>query len=267
VFRLEPQRTAYDLNFQIAGVPIRVHPFFWLATIVLGSAGLSSGNEEPNAGMVLLIWVFVVLVSIVVHEMGHALVMRFFGETAHVVLYMLGGLAISGPSEGFSLGGGGRRTNYTQIAISLAGPAAGFLLAGFVIALIYALGGSFSVHGEDFPFYRLTVPPDLSDPLIVMIGDALWVNIFWGLVNLLPVFPLDGGQTARAIFEINHPSNGFMQSLQLSIATGIVMALVGLFIMEDTFVALMFGSLAASNYMTLQQLRGGGRGGFGGRPW
>ena len=32
------------------------------------------------------------------------------------------------------------------------------------------------------------------------IWDMLWVNIYWGLVNLLPVYPLDGGQIARELF-------------------------------------------------------------------
>ena len=58
-----PPPTQYDLRFAIAGIPVRVHPLFWLITILFGfSADLIQ----------LLIWVFVVFVSILVHELGHA---------------------------------------------------------------------------------------------------------------------------------------------------------------------------------------------------
>ena len=38
--------------------------------------------------------------------------------------------------------------------------------------------------------------------LFVLVWDLLFVNIFWGLVNLLPVFPLDGGQISRELFQL-----------------------------------------------------------------
>jgi len=101
VFQLEPSRTPYDLNFQFAGVPIRVHPLFWLATAILGASSLQADSAESNAGMKLLVWLVVVFVSILIHELGHAFVMRYFGEVPHVVLYLFGGLAISDPSSKF----------------------------------------------------------------------------------------------------------------------------------------------------------------------
>ncbi len=73
MFSFEPPRTAYDLHFQIAGIPVRVHPLFWLATLILGSNSWSGdGNVDPDAGMKLLIWVGVMFVSILVHELGHS---------------------------------------------------------------------------------------------------------------------------------------------------------------------------------------------------
>ena len=49
----------------------------------------------------------------------------------------------------------------------------------------------------------------------------LYVNIFWGLVNLLPVYPLDGGQIARELLELASPADGVRQSLWLSVIAAV----------------------------------------------
>ena len=62
---VEPDRTPYDLQFRVACIPVRVHPFFWLASAFLA--------VRPELKLVdLLLWIAVVFVSIVVHELGHA---------------------------------------------------------------------------------------------------------------------------------------------------------------------------------------------------
>ena len=49
---VEPERTRYDVNFRVLRFPVRVHPFFWIATILLGSNALQDGGL-----LYLLIWV------------------------------------------------------------------------------------------------------------------------------------------------------------------------------------------------------------------
>jgi stage IV sporulation protein FB len=263
----EPQRTAYDLHFQIAGIPVRVHPLFWLAALILGANGMwdAAGKVDPEAGMQLLIWTGVLFVSILVHELGHACVMRYFGQVPRIVLYMLGGLAIADRESGFGFRPVSRRTPQQQILISLAGPAAGFLLASLTVALLISLGGEFQFDSSRPPFFYSSVAPaNASRPLVMLINGLLFLNIFWGLVNLLPVLPLDGGQVARELFEMADHRNGLVRCLWLSVITGVVVAVGGWLFLHDMFVTLLFASLAASNYMTLQQITGGGA---GGRPW
>ena len=115
----EPERTPYDLRFRFLGFPVRIHPFFWLGSALLGANSLDLGIGY------LAIWIVVVLVSILVHELGHAFAFRRYGAGADVILYAFGGLAV--PTHAIS--GRGRR-----ILISLAGPVAGFILAGLVFA-------------------------------------------------------------------------------------------------------------------------------------
>ena len=62
----EPPRTPYDLNFSLLGIPVRIHPFFWLAGLLLGPR-----QGGPPA---ILLWIAAVFLAILVHELGHALV-------------------------------------------------------------------------------------------------------------------------------------------------------------------------------------------------
>jgi stage IV sporulation protein FB len=68
----EPPPTQADLHFRLFGIPVRVHPFFWVATLFLGMAGKTA--DPVNT----LIWVAVVFVSILVHEFGHATIQLSF---------------------------------------------------------------------------------------------------------------------------------------------------------------------------------------------
>ncbi len=175
----EPPRTAYDLNFHVLGIPVRVHPFFWAAAVLLG---LSGASDDPAK---MLVWVGAVFLSIVVHELGHAVVVRAQGWEPRITLHAFGGLAAYQPTY---------HNTVVQLMISLAGPLAGFLLAGLVVALIAASGHHLqfvwpSVMPIRFEGFR-------SPQLNQLIGSLLFVNIYWGLVNLLPIYPLDGGRIA-----------------------------------------------------------------------
>jgi Zn-dependent protease len=258
----EPARTQYDLNFNVLGFPVRVHPFFWLLGLILG--GRIRGED---AGLLILIWIVSLFASILIHELGHSLMMRRFGISSHIVLHLMGGLAIS-DSSSF---GAQSRNSRSSILISFAGPAAGFVFAGLIILGIMAMGGDFIVDFDNpFPFYRfrLNPIPEPGSPLPHLVHALLFINILWGLVNLLPVYPLDGGQIARTVMIDQDPGGGAIKSLWLSVFVGGAMGVFGA-TRGDYFVAIMFGMLAFQSYMAIQQMRGGGRfgQGGGGKPW
>jgi stage IV sporulation protein FB len=270
VFLAEPPRTQWDLNFQILGFPVRVHPLFWLIGLLLGFSAAASGD---NAGIFLLIWFVALFTSILVHELGHALMMRRFGRDAHIVLYAMGGLAIEGrPRDSFGYSSfepytayqPRSRTPHEQILISAAGPGIQFVLAALIVAGVYATGGRIELlrHG------LIPVPiPQLGGELArnpnvnLLVWLFLVVNIFWPLMNLLPVLPLDGGQIALQVLVQQDPWGGMQRALWLSVITGGAAAVFGLVVMDDMFMMFLFASLAVSCYLTLQQM-GGGR-----RPW
>jgi membrane-associated protease RseP (regulator of RpoE activity) len=86
----------------------------------------------------------------------------------------------------------------------------------------------------------------------VMVSMLLWVNIFWGLINLMPVHPLDGGSVTRNILIQADPVDGVRKSLWISVIVGALIALVGLLVFHSLFMALLFGLLAFQSYQSLQ---------------
>jgi Zn-dependent protease len=241
-----PPPTRYDLRFNLVGIPVRVHPLFWLIALLLGS---SSGGI-----LQLLIWVLVVFVSILIHELGHALAMRHHGQSSQVILHMMGGLTVP---EQVSWGGGWANVALSpsqEIFISLAGPGAGFLFAGFVIGGVIVSGGSI-IMGTLLGFIPMPAMVDLPiggsilNPFVITL---LWVNIFWGLINLMPVYPLDGGNVARYMLLKADPRDGIRKSLWVSVIAGILVAIVGLVLLRSIYMAFLFGFLAFQSYQSLQ---------------
>ncbi len=239
-----PPSTRFDLRFSILGIPVRVHPLFWLIALILGSSGDL---------LQILLWIVVVFVSILIHELGHALAFRRYGQDSQIVLHMGGGLTIP---ESVPWGGGYANvapSPMQQIIITLAGPFAGFLLAALMIAGVIVMGGSVAIGLllGFIPIPQLTSLPIGGSLMGQFISLMLWVNIFWGLVNLLPVFPLDGGQVARNVLIQYDPLDGARKSLWVSVITGGLMALVGLLLLHSIYMAFLFGFLAFQSYQSL----------------
>jgi Zn-dependent protease len=212
--------TRFDLNFRVGDIPVRVHPYFWLSTVLLGLPHRS--EDVSQALMHLPIWVAVVFVSILVHELGHVLMGRVFGKRGHILFTGFCGLAI-GVSD--------LPERWQRNLVSLAGPLAGFVFAGVITAAccvqypahtLFLLG---SMFGISVPMDADTAA-EVALALLVQhphvwytINILLWVNIFWGLVNLLPIWPLDGGQVSREICQHYRGREGVRLSVIISLAT------------------------------------------------
>ncbi len=147
----------------LLGFPVRIHPTFWLVVLVVGLH-----RRLPPVD--LLSWVVVVLLSILVHELGHALTAARWSIVYWITIHGAGGETAWRPL--------GKPVWWRSILVSLAGPVAGFSLAyaSWLLAP-YAWG------------HRL---------LTSALWNLLEVNVAWGLFNLLPIAPLDGGQALRA---------------------------------------------------------------------
>jgi stage IV sporulation protein FB len=259
----EPPSSQADLHFRVLGIPVRVHPMFWLMTVILG---VDPRNGTPPAQFVT--WVAVVFVSILVHELGHALLQRRFNGTPWITLYGMGGLASCNDCDS---------RPRSQILISLAGPAAGFLFAILVAAALrltgmgvgLQLGRSFNLGATGLesafplplPLATLYWEPLSSDVANDLVRYLFYVNIIWGLVNLLPVYPLDGGHVSREVCTLRDPRGGIVISLWISLIVAGGMAVLSLLVWKSLLTGALFGYMAYSNYQTLQSYQGSaGRG-------
>ncbi len=240
-----PPPTRFDLRFSVAGFRVRVHPLFWLIIILFGS---SAGSPAKILG-----WVIAAFVSITIHELGHALALRRYGQESEIILHATGGLTV--PE---SISWGGRYASVAispnqQILISLAGPFSGFLFAGILLIASIPLGG---VIIPNFVFGFIPFPivlfPSGWEILTSFFMSLLWVNIFWGVLNLIPVHPLDGGTVTRQILIQTDPLNGLRTSLWVSVISGVAMAIAGLLLLQSTYMAVLFGLLAFQSFQALQ---------------
>jgi Zn-dependent protease len=165
---------------RLAGIPIGVQPL-WLLIVALitWSLGAAYYPDEapgiaPAAAYALgLLSALLLFASILLHELGHALVARRHGvEIEEIDLWLLGGVA--------------RMSGYPKHALdelrfALAGPAVTLLIALLFGAIAVALPGSAPNWLQALVFYQA------------------FVNAAILVFNLLPAFPLDGGRVARAL--------------------------------------------------------------------
>ncbi len=232
--------TALDLRFRVFGIPVRVHPIFWATSAFLA---WNSAQGDPR---VLFLCVLAIFVSIMVHELGHALMNKLFGFDSEIVLYFFGGYATSM-----------RHSTWKDIAVSAAGPFSGFLLL-FVLFVV------------PIPLMLLGwLPKELDrNGLFIAVWEfAIFINLVWNVINLVPVLPLDGGQIARELFLWANPRRGLEYALLVSmIAGGGVVALsiksisagTGVLGLEPRFLAVMFFFLTIQSFQAYSAARGGG---------
>jgi len=248
----EPGRTEFDLNFNVLGFDVRVHPGFFIISLLFGQ-GLVSG-PEINTGVGVLMGIAIFFVSILIHELGHTLAFRRFGLHSRIVLHWMGGLAI--PEQGIGRRQG-RLNNYQAIIVSLAGPVAGLLLGILLILITKQFYGDIQPRGYVFGIVPIYEFADRSLVIAVLQG-AILVNIFLNLINLVPIYPLDGGQVSRNLFEIFDPRDGTRKSLMLSMAAAVLCGIYG-FQNQETFIAIFCFYMAYQNYQMFN---------FSGqRPW
>ena len=157
------------LQFSILGIPVRVEPWFWITMAFIGG-GLHAVNSTDI--LLVLVFVFAAFLSIMIHELGHALTIRKYGQPTAITLQAFGGYA-SFPA--------GKLDRKQSFVVTAAGPALQFVFG----VLLIVLAPSISIpEGSLFlPFLR----------------DLIWVSIAWSILNCLPVYPMDGGQMMAAI--------------------------------------------------------------------
>jgi Zn-dependent protease len=186
---------ALDLG-KIFGVNVRVEAtVLLLAAFVIVNDFGRSGTAGLLGGATFAV---LLIFSIYLHEMGHAFAGRLFGiRTLDVTLTFFGGYArLVGVPRG----------SFQNVVVSFGGPATNLLIA----AVLYWYAAN--VDGTSELVYRLA-----------------YVNLFLGLFNLLPGYPLDGGHIAAAVLSNFMPmSRARTITGYIGVAIGFLLIVLGL---------------------------------------
>ncbi len=193
-------------------IPIIIHPAFWIVAALIGFV-----NSFSFIGT--LIWIFVILISVLIHELGHATTAVIFGLNPRIELVALGGLTYHR---------GDKLPFWKQFFIVLDGPLFGFFL--FLAAAI------------------LLKFPALSEGMTgKIIYYFYWVNLVWTILNLVPVMPLDGGQLLRIVLEGIFGLKGFKYALMIGTAIAGILSLV-FFLFQNFLIGALFFLFAFQSY-------------------
>jgi Zn-dependent protease len=236
------------IRFSLFGIPVEVQPFFWVVSALMGGA---INADSKMAVFAMALFVAAAFISILIHELGHALTgRRLGGGYAKILLTSFGGLAFNH---------GGRFNRQQRFWMIAAGPGAGFLFLIVILALL-----ALAFNGPDVMAFTTQVlfgtrAPFTSDDLIsfmrekpfihLFLRHLLWINFWWGIINLLPVMPLDGGQITDL----------YVRPQRLVFLIGLIagagMAALAFLWLGSTYTALLFGYLAWQNYQNMQEVR------------
>ena len=94
-----------------------------------------------------------------------------------------------------------------------------------------------------------------SYPLRVIYWNLVWINLWWGLVNLLPIYPLDGGQATQVLLSQVDRKQGVRRGHIVSLLTAGILAVLAFWANpEDFYLPIFFGVLALINFQVLQSL-------------
>ena len=204
-------------HFTLFGIPVRVEPVFFLIAVLFGLS-----YAEVDEALVL-VWVGVTFVSILVHELGHGLALKLFGQPSSIVLHGFGGVTLSRR----------RLPKGRSVFVSVAGSFAALAVLWIPAELV-----------KDSSWY-LDQSLRVQNTFILL----AFANLWWSLANLLPIRPLDGGNVAVELF-------GLSTARKISIGAAV---LGGLFALsqDQQFAGIFAFFLAFSNYQELAAARAG----------
>lgn len=185
---------------------------------------------EPTSVPRVAIWTVVGLASILVHEMGHAVVALALGGRPNVQLMGLGGATDPGLVQ--------RPGRFHSALLSLAGPGAG-LVVGF--GLLLFADPDLDALGTDRGLAAFTV------------ATALWMNIGWSVLNLIPVLPLDGGRLLTEAL----PGDPITRSRRAYLVSAVVGGAVAVVLLglNQPFAGVLFGVLASQAFSLWRNMR------------
>lgn len=219
--------------FTFNGIPVSFSPFFLLLIVVL-SFGWDSLVQ-------MIIFAVCAILGILIHEFGHALMARRYGLAPQIVLHGLGGATQHVPTS----------SARQDFLITLCGPMAGLLFGGSAWAILKFIEMSGIVTAMHPYFYTF-------------VYLFAYINILWGVFNLIPIRPMDGAKILEHILsKLFAPSRAQKIGIVISALCAVALFVVSL-LSKNMFMILLSAyfviiSLSAIHEMFQSRDRGRGR--------
>ncbi len=208
------------IRFNLFGIPVTVQPFFWITLALIGGA-LRIDSKEGM--MFILFFLAAGFVSILVHELGHALIAVKFGARTEIVLQAFGGYAAYS---------GVRMTRGQSALITAGGPLLQMVLGALC-------------------FFALVNVDGLPLNAKIFLNAIVWVSFVWAILNLLPVLPLDGGRLVEAALGPER----IKLTLMISLVTAVTIAALGLMWTDSILLPIFMGYFAWLSFQELRNFR------------
>lgn len=205
------------MQFRIAGFPVRIEVVFLLTMAFIGFA-------SGRSGVYVVEWLVVAGVGVLVHELGHAVAFRRFGSPAEITLHGFGGVTV-----------GRAQPPRRNIVVSLAGPMFGFAAGAVALVARESLGPQ-------------------SDLVSQALADMIFVTFAWGVLNLLPILPLDGGSVMASTISLVTGREDNRVAHVASIAVAGALAVAGV-AYGQVFLAILAAFFGYQNWQALAQGR------------
>jgi Zn-dependent protease/CBS domain-containing protein len=171
---------------RLFGVEIRIHlTFFFLLIFVWMTESASHGANGAARGLAL---VGIIFGCVILHELGHALVAMCAGMAAKsIILLPIGGITMLDESKQLAMAPTADSWK-RDVRIAFAGPMVNLVIAVVSGALVLSF----------LPETHLGTKPFVHSNHLIR--SLVWSNLWLGLFNLLPAYPMDGGRVLRAFF-------------------------------------------------------------------
>jgi Zn-dependent protease len=231
------------LRWRLLGISFCIEPSFWLMNALWAYILYAPIVHMPRNQLVtrellywMLIWILCTLLAVMVHELGHAVTGRIFGQPGSITLTGTGGQAVGSYDE---------LSAWKRMLVIMAGPCAGFLLAAAIIAIDgrwwnlwmnwLTINIPFKNLWEQLKCDWFLIDHVLPDARRFDFGHYVWydrsvlillmISLFMNVMNMLPIIPMDGGMLFKEICVLISPRSGLKFAFIWSFALALIVTL------------------------------------------